>query len=416
MELTAEEKALLAGEGSEANRLAMEVLVRAGDAFGAERLIEVASAHILGHYGSLHQAGIDYLERLVEGGGRCRVPTTVDPSSVDFARADRFRVPEEYRRRQERLKGLVEALGVTPTWSCTPYASQNVPRFGENVAWAESSAVAYANSIIGARTNRTPFGLDIAAALTGRIPLFGLYREESRRGSLLFRIKVKGLTDFDYHSLGAIVGRLSGSKIPVIDGIPANVTNDQLKMFSSAAASAGSVALFHMTGITPEASLADPFRGMAPEETVEVHPEDLEVVAAGITTAAPGEPVDMVTLGCPLLSIGELQSLAAAMEGRRVRRGVRFWIYLAADTYETGKAMGLVQPLEESGVWFSTGTCATVSPVRVWGFRHIMTNSAKCALVVPSEHNARITFRDTAACIAAATETQDRAGERGGGL
>lgn len=406
MLLSDTEKAWLDGEAGEGCRLAMEVVVQVGRSFGARRLIPIASAHILGHFGSLHQAGIDFLGRLAEGGATCSVPTTVDPSSVDLERWEKFRVPIAYKEKQEALAQLVSALGVTPSWSCTPYLAFNVPRFGENIAWAESSAVAFANSVIGARTNRTPFGLDISAAITGRIPEFGLYLDENRRGSLLFDVTAQDLSDLDYHTLGAVVGRRSGSSIPVIKGIQPDVTTDRLKTFGAGAASAGSVALYHMIGVTPEATLIDPFRGLKPREVISVGPRELVEMEEAISTAHRDLKVDMVTLGCPLLSLSELRSLSRKMQGRRVKGDIHFWVYLAEETYRQGRDVGLTGPLEKSGIWFSTGTCATISPVKVWGFSHVMTNSAKCALVVPSEHDVAISYRDTDACIQAATELQ----------
>jgi predicted aconitase len=404
MILTMEEQEWLEGKEGAGVQTAMEVLVKVGDAFGARRLIPVSSAHILGHFGSLHQAGIDFIERLANGEARCRVPTTVDPSSVGFHRTERFRIPEEYREKQERLAAALEILGVIPSWSCTPYLAFNVPRFGQSIAWAESSAVAYANSVIGARTNRTPFGLDVCAAVTGKIPEFGLYLQENRRGSILFEVSADDLGDFDYHTLGAIVGRRSGSRIPVIRGIPLSVTNDQLKMFSSGAASAGSVALYHIPGVTPEATMADPFNGQEPEEVVALTRHDLTVMVRQITTAFEGMKVDMVTLGCPLLSLEELKVVFRKMEGRRVKTDVHFWVYLTEETYTQGERIGLIKPLEDAGIWFSTNTCATISPVKVWKFAHVMTNSAKCALVIPSEHGVVVTYGDMDRCIGAATE------------
>ena len=292
-----DEKACLDGRRGDANRLAMELLVEVGRSFGAARLIPITSAHILGHFGSLHQAGIDFLGHLVKGGGRCAVPTTVDPSSVDFDRWEKFRVPADYRDRQKKLADLVEALGVIPSWSCTPYCAFNVPRFGDNIAWAESSAVAFANSVIGARTNRTPFGLDICAAITGKVPEFGLYCDENRRGSILFEVTVTDMSDLDYHTLGAIVGRRSGFHVPVIKGVDPRVSTDRLRTFGAGAASAGSVALFHMMGITPEASMADPFGGLKPVERIVIGRKELKAMEETIATAPQDAAVDMVTPG-----------------------------------------------------------------------------------------------------------------------
>ena len=213
MKLTDSEKGFLEGDQGEAGRIAMEIVVRVGEAFGAERLAPVASAHILAHFGSLHQAGIDFLEKLVSGGGACRVPTTVDPLSVDFQRCERFRIPDRYRESQERLRRAVVELGAVPSWSCTPYHALNVPRYGQNIVWAESSAVSYANSVIGARTNRTPFGLDVSAAITGKVPVFGLYLPENRVGTVRVVAEIGTFSDLDYHTLGAVVGSRAGSRV-----------------------------------------------------------------------------------------------------------------------------------------------------------------------------------------------------------
>jgi predicted aconitase len=257
---------------------------------------------------------------------------------------------------------------------------------------------------MGARTNRTPFGLDICAAITGRVPEFGLYLDDNRAGTVLFEVQAGELSDLDFHTLGALIGVRSGTEIPVIRGLSAHVTNDQLKCLGAAAASAGSVALYHVLGITPEARLADPFQEKKPSKVHTITRKDLVEMEESITTTSAGEEVDMVTIGCPLLSIEELRNLCRKMHCRKVKRNVHFWVYLANDTYDHGKVMGLVQPLEKNGVWFSTQTCATISPIKAWQFSHIMTNSAKCALVIPSEHNVKVTYRDTDGCILAATE------------
>jgi predicted aconitase len=228
--------------------------------------------------------------------------------------------------------------------------------------------------------------------------------EKNRTGSILFDVKVDTFSDLDYHTLGAIVGRRSGSRIPVINGLPANVSNDRLKCFGAGAASAGSVALYHALGVTPEAQLKDPFGGKRPEEIFTVSRKDIQDMEEQISTADPNAKVEMVTLGCPLLSIEELKAVFQKMRQRRVKKEIFFWIYLTQETYDLGKALGLVESLEKAGIWFSTQTCATISPVKVWGFSHVMTNSAKCALVVPSEHNLTVAYKGTDGCILTATE------------
>ena len=228
--------------------------------------------------------------------------------------------------------------------------------------------------------------------------------EEARAGTLLFDVQVNKLSDLDYHTLGAIIGSKSGANIPVIKGLLSSVTNDQLKCLGAAAASAGSVALYHVLGITPEAILKDPFHGRKPHDVITITRSNIQEMEDHISTADTNDRIDMVALGCPLLSIEELKVISQKMQNRRVKEHIHFWIYLTQETYDLSKILGLVDPLEKAGVWFSTQTCATISPVKTWGFSNVMTNSAKCALIVPSEHTFKITYKDTDVCILSATQ------------
>ncbi|MCD6317771.1 aconitase X catalytic domain-containing protein, partial [Candidatus Aerophobetes bacterium] len=253
MRLTKYEQEMLEGDQGEAKKFAMEVLVRLGEIYGADRMIEIVSAQIMAHYGSLHDAGIELVEKFVKLGGKFCIPVTEDPASVSFRHWKQLGISEEYYNKQQRLANAIIKLGAQPVWTCTPYFVGNLPRFGQNVAWAESSAVSFANSVLGARTNRNPAGLNYCAALTGRMPNIGLYKEENRVGEVLIEIEVGELSNLDYNTLGFIIGKRVGNAIPVLRGIPSNVTIDNLKYLGAVAASSGCVALYHVLGITPEA-------------------------------------------------------------------------------------------------------------------------------------------------------------------
>ncbi len=237
-------------------------------------------------------------------------------------------------------------LGEMPKWSCTPYYQGSVPRLGQNIAWAESSAVSFANSVLGARTNRTPAGIAICAALTGRMPRYGLYQPENRRAQIKINIEVKDLTPLDYSTIGILTGKLAGAKIPAIYGLPQSATNDNLKYLGASAASSGSVALYHADGITPEAILTDVFYGKPPEEEMVITRKDIDDEAEKLTSQGAGEP-QLAVVGCPHYSSEEVIRLAEIIKGRKVTDGKAFWVFTTAETESLMERMGLVAKLKK---------------------------------------------------------------------
>lgn len=397
MKLTTYEKNMLSGFQGEAVKFAMQLIVKIGEIYEAGDLIKVSSSHILAHYGSLHEAGIELMEKIAHWGGRCRVPTTVDPSSLP-EKWEEHKIPPEYAKKQKRLYEATKKIGVIQNWSCTPYECGNIPRFGQNIAWAESSAVVYANSVIGARTNRTPAGLDIAAALTGRMPRIGLYLDCNRVGKVLAKVNLKEFSDLDYHTIGYILGKKVGVKIPVLSGIPQNCSNYNLKCLGAAAASSGAVSMFHVIGVTPEAKNNDPFNKKEPELILKIDRNNINEAISEISTISEG-PVDLITLGCPHLSIEELIKINRLLEGKKIKNGVKFWIYTSRSAYIIAQKMGIVQTIENSGAEFQVGTCSVIAPLHYYGFKIMVTNSAKNANVVPTEHNINVIYTDIHRCI-----------------
>jgi len=403
--LTDEEQRILNGECGEPQRLALQVLAKLGEACGAERLVEIASAHLVASsYQIAGEAGIEIYSRLVEQGARVKVRTTSDPGSIDFARWREFKTPAEYAARQLRIAELLDQMGVIPTWTCTPYAAFNVPRFGDHLGWSESSAVVFVNSVMGARTNRLAAYVDLCAALTGRVPYFGLHLTENRRGEVLFELTPDLAADFADHyfpALGYLVGQTVGDKIPVIVGLT-RATFDQLKAFGAASAASGSVALYHMVGITPEArTLEEACGGRIPAERITVGTREITAVMEQMGGVTDG-PVDVVGIGCPHASIDQMRRYAALLAGQRVHPDTELWVCTNVVVEEMARKMGYVEIIERAGAKLMVGTCHNDCPLQAWGFRRLVTDSGKFAYYTPTTVGTQCVFASTEACIRAA--------------
>src|SRR6185436_2036509 len=255
------------GDGGPAQALAMSILVRMADVYGATELMDISQAHVDSTI-YLGDATLEFAERLVALGARVAVPTSLNVSGVDECGWKDWAVPPEWAAKAARQMLAYEKMGAVPTWTCAPYQTAMRPAFGQQIAWGESNAIAFANSVIGARTERYPDLLDVCCAITGRVPAVGLHLTANRAGELLLRLErvPRALQEDDqfFAVLGHLVGKLAGESIPVIDGVSVQPAEDHLKAFAAAAASSGRVALFHMVGVTPEAATLDAaFQGRA---------------------------------------------------------------------------------------------------------------------------------------------------------
>ncbi len=371
MELTPEERQMLAGEHGPATKKAMEILVALGTIYGADRMLPVASAQISGvSFDNLGEAGLEWLAEMAEGGGRVRVLTTLNPAGMDIENWPALGIDPAFARSQQRVIEAYARMGVVTTCSCTPYLFGNLPRFGEHIAWAESSAVCYANAVLGARTNREGGPSALAAALTGRTPRYGLHLDESRRPGLTVRVQADLRGTRDFGALGVALGRAvearPGKPIPYLRGIP-QASLEELKSFCASLATYGGLAMFHMEGVTPESGLYDP-----PAETLTLTRRDLDEAIRSLDSAA-GE-ADFVSLGCPHLSLAEIQRLAERLAGRRVRK--TFWITTSRPVKRLADQMGYTAVIEAAGAVFAVDTCCVVAPIR--GRFHVLaTDSAK---------------------------------------
>jgi cis-L-3-hydroxyproline dehydratase len=405
--LSARDQEMLDGAHGPAPQLAMSILVRMADVYGATELMDISQAHIDSAI-YLGDATLEFAERLASLGARVAVPTSLNVSGVDECGWQEWAVTPEWAAKAARQMLAYERMGAVPTWTCAPYQTQMRPVFGQQIAWGESNAIAFANSVIGARTERYPDLLDICCAITGRVPAVGLHLAANRAGQLLVRlVDVPAALQQDDQFcavLGHLVGKLAGDRIPVIDGLVVAPPEDQLKAFSAAVASSGRVALFHMVGVTPEAPvIADAFQGHVPRETIDITVADLRDARRELTTAD-GRELDMVILGSPHFSIGEFEQLAPLVSGRRLHPRVKFLITSGRFMKEQAERSGALAPIVAFGAQVTLDTCILASPMLPPEIKTLMTNSAKYAYYAPSLLNTRVTFGSLVDCVNSAVE------------
>ncbi len=408
LHLDAIDRAMLGGEHGEASALAMGLLVAFADAVGARRLLDISRAHIDGclYHG---QVNVDFVERMVAAGGTVRVPTTLNVGAMDLIHPELVQLSPRERDPARRLMHAHEELGCQPSFTCAPYQTRFRPVFGEQIAWGESNAIVFANSVIGARTNRYGDFIDLCCALTGRAPAWGLHLDEHRRGQVLFRLSGfrhdEPATDTLYVGVGLIVGRLSGDRIPVIEGLPPAPSDDQLKALGAAAASSGSVALFHVVGMTPEApTLGDACGGQKPAETMTLTPADVRRVFEEIGSAPNGTPITAVCLGTPHFSADEWRRLLPLLQALERRPRVPIYVNTGRDVLHGLEADGVTGDLDRAGVVVVTDTCTYLTPILRAAQGVVMTNSGKWAYYAPANIGVQVAFGDLEDCVRSAAE------------
>jgi predicted aconitase len=407
LNLTDRDRAMLDGGHGPAPQLAMSILVRMAGVYGATALMDITQAHIDSTI-YLGDATLEFAEHLAFLGAKVAVPTSLNVSGVDECGWKDWAVAPEWAAKAARQMLAYERMGTVPTWTCAPYQTHMRPLFGQQIAWGESNAIAFANSVIGARTERYPDLLDICCAITGRVPAIGLHLTEHRAGQMRLRlVDVPRALQQDeqfFAVLGHHVGKLAEDRIPVIDGVVVAPAEDHLKAFAAAAASSGRVALFHMVGVTPEAPTLDAaFQGRAIEQTIDITVADLRASRAELTTAD-GRELDMVILGSPHFSLAEFTQLAPLVEGQRAHARVKFLITSSRLMKERAAETGVLAPITAFGAQITLDTCILASPMLPPAIKTLMTNSAKYAYYAPSLLNTRVTFGSLADCVRSAIE------------
>ncbi len=394
MYLTKEEEQILEGEDGYASQVAMKILVTLGDVFGADRLIPIESAHISGISQKTLGDAVDFLEKLKEEGAKAQVYSSINPCGLDLEKWAEMPVSKDLYEAQLKIIDLYSAMGVDRTLTCTPYYLKDV-REGAHLAWAESSAISYTNSLLGARTNREGGPSALAAALVGKTPRYGLHIDENRKGDYLVDIQTPLERASDYGALGALVGRSAKMRVPVFSG-PKKCSRDWLKSLGAAMAASGAAALYHVMGVTPEWPLKSEgggrlWREGRPEETVQVDRRQLKDAYSSLTTS-PIEFPDLAFVGCPHCSISEIGELAQLMEGKNVKRGRRFWLCTSRHVKALAEKGGLIARLEAAGMEVYCDTCIIVTWLKEAGVDSIITNSGKAAYYAPQFCNVEVTF------------------------
>ena len=403
--LSPEDRAMLNGEHGPAAQMAMTILARMTPIYGADRLLDITAAHI---DSALFQgdATLEYAERLAGLGAKVVVPTTLNVSGVDEHGWRAWAVPPEWAEKARRQMVAYQSMGCTPTWTCAPYQEAPRPAFGQQIAWGESSAIVFANSVLGARTARYPDLLDICAAITGRAPAAGLHLAENRAGQLLFRLVGVPRTlqedDSFYPVIGHLIGKRAHDRVPVIEGLDGTPGEDQLKALGAAMASSGAVALFHLVGVTPEAPTREAaFHGHPPPEVIDVTPEALRAARRELTTSD-GAKLDMVVLGSPHFSLAEFKKLAPLLEGRRRHDEVQFLVTASRAMKALAAQAGYLEPIERFGGTVTVDTCIITTPMLPGDIRTIMTNSAKYAYYAPGLLGTQMVFGRLEDCVRSA--------------
>jgi len=391
VELTDAEQAMLAGEAGFAARKAMEILVALGRIYEAEDLVQVGSVQIAGvSYHNLGDAGLQWLGEMAED-GRVRVLTTLNPAGMDLQDWERHGIDPAFAAQQQRVVQAYEAMGVAPTCTCTPYLIGNLPAPGEHVAWAESSAVAYANSVLGARTNREGGPSALAAALTGRTPRYGLHLDHERVPEVEVVVEATPRDTSEWGALGHVIGKRGGGRVALLQlpdapGMPA------LKSLGAALVTFGGSPLYYVDGVTPQ----------PPWVPVKLPPLTVtrDDLRDALRELADGdEAVDLVCLGCPHASLQELADIAEQLRGATVQS--ELWISTARPTAEAARRLGLIETIEAAGGVVMSDTCFAVAPIDRPG-QTVATDSVKGCYYGRGHNKLKVHLGSVERCVAAA--------------
>jgi len=390
MKLTDEEKAMLAGAQGPARQWAIRHQIAVGEFFDASDFVSVGQAHIMADTESLGEAGVAWLEGLAalpKPERTVRIPTITDPRGLDFDSYKRLKQTDAMADIEGRATRAFEALGVLMTNTCINYQTILPPVRGEHLAFGDTGVVIYSNSVMGARSNFEGGPSALSAGLTGRTPRYGYHLDAHRAGTRHFAVAHQPHDLADWGALGGIVGRATNSywEVPVVTGLEGAPNSDELKHFGAALASFGSVALFHMPGITPEApALGDAFHGRPTPAAMTIAKADFDAFYAGY--AARGDKVDVVVFAAPQLSLLEMQQVAGLLDGRRVHADTSLVVTTSPEVKFAADRMGLTRRIEEAGGIVAAGVCFYQSYAREMaeanGWKRLLTNSAKLVNII----------------------------------
>jgi predicted aconitase len=368
MQLTKQEQKMLDGAEGYAVQKSMEILVALGDIYGAKRLIKVGSVQVAGvSYNNLGDAGLEFLNELAKD-GKVKVLTTLNPAGMDLENWQQLGISPEFAEKQNLVIDAFKKMGILISCTCTPYLIGNLPLYGEHIAWSESSAVTFANSVIGAKTNKEGGPSALAAAFVGKTPCYGLHLDENRVPDVHVQINAELTRLSDWGALGYAIGKKAENKISFITGIKA-VDLDELKSFCASVVTYGAKPLFYMKGVTPGAELQT-----QPKETVTIEQSGIKNAYDNINDDV--TDIELVCVGCPHCSIKEISEIAQLLKGKKVADGTEFWVATSRTAKQLADKRGYTQTIEEAGAKFACDTCMAVAPLK-GRFKSLATTSAK---------------------------------------
>src|SRR4030043_710503 len=368
MELTKQEQAMLDGKEGYAVRKSMEILVALGEIFSAKSLINVGSVQVAGvSYHNLGDAGLEFLNCLAVD-GKVKVLTTLNPAGMDLENWQQLGISPEFAEKQNLVIDAFERMGILISCTCAPYLIGNLPRYGERLAWSESSAVTFANSIIGAKTNREGGPSALAAAFVGKTPCYGLHLDENRAPDIHVQVTASLKKLSDWGALGYSIGKKAENKIPYITGIT-DAELDELKSFCASVVTYGSKPLFYMQGITPGSEKHQP-----PKEKVTVEDRDIREAYENINDEV--TDIDLVCIGCPHCSIKEIAEIAELLKDKKISPSTAFWVATSRFAKQLADKRGYTEMIERAGGKFACDTCMAVAPLK-GRFSSVATTSAK---------------------------------------
>lgn len=395
MILTQEQQDMLDGKYGEGTAIAMKIQVAIGESFGAKRMVPITRAHV-----ALcnQEADLWFAEKLVNAGAKCRVAPTVNPGFCISYFKNRDLVSKEDADFMQRTHDAYKKLGAILSYNCTPYIDTNVPNYGEIIAFSESSATPYVNSVWGARSNREGANSALCAAITGFVPEYGLLFDENRKGNILVEVQADMKTPFDYHLLG-MMGKKIGKGIPVFVGLPKHISKEDLRNLGAQLNTSGAYDMYHIVGFTPEApTLEAAFGGKEPERKVVITNEDLQKELEIISLEGNRE-IDFAMFGCPHFTLEETKYIAEQINGKKLKK--EMFILTSSHVKEMADRMGLTEIIEEAGGAIVPDTCPDQPCWKFLNGKIGVTESPKCAYY-PQRRGIRFVIRDLDTCINAA--------------
>ncbi|AEF96941.1 aconitase X [Methanotorris igneus] len=400
MYLTKEEEKILDGEYGEILRRCMNLLVSLGDIYGAERLIPITSSQISGvSYKTIKDVGLEFLEDFAKENVKVKVHSTLNPAGMDLDKWKELGIKEEFAEKQLRIIDAFKKMGVEISCTCTPYLIGNLPKFGEHISWAESSAVSFANSVLGAKTNREGGPSALASAILGKTPYYGYHLDENRKAEVMIKLDEELLNllkslkfgESFYGALGYLIGKMVKNGVPYFENLyKLNPSNDNLKSLGASMAASGGVALYHAKELTAECKVKEVVDDKI--EKISIGIEEIKESYEKLNTT--NDKPDLICIGCPHCSLMEIKEIAEFIKKHDIKLDCDFWICTSLHTKAILDRMGHTRIIEKAGGRVVKDTCMVVAPIEEIGYKKVATNSGKAGVYLPSFCKSEVIYGD----------------------